>query len=152
MRFVLFIANLGPRVRIALASIVILLLITLVFPFKTTIVPQWSLRVIDQSGSPVARINVTEHWQHYLLEDAGHEELLQTGADGRVSFPERTIRASLLRRFLATLSRFANAGMDAKREPYASVVTWGSPQHSTTVLLYDPEQPLISEVVVHSFR
>ncbi len=152
MRFIPSIPDLEPRVRVALASVMAVLLVTLLYPFKTTIVPEWSLRVVDQTGTPVRTINVTEHWQHYLLESSGHEELRQTGDDGMVNFPDRTIRAGLLRRFVATVASFAREGSHAKRYTHASVVVWGSRDHSTTVAVYNQEQLPPSEIVVHSFK
>ncbi len=145
-----WISRIGPRLRRALAALLLLLLVLLVFPFKTTIVPTWTLRVVDESGTPVRGINVTEHWQHYLLESSGHEDVRQTGTDGRVSFPYRAIRASLLRRLLATIGRFAKSGTEAKREPYASVVVWGSKFHETAVAVYHEERPPQPEILVHT--
>lgn len=152
MRFIPPIFSLSRRVQVGLTVALALCLVTLLFPFKTTIVPEWSLRVVDQTGEAVSAINVTEHWQHYLLESAGHEELRQTAPDGTVSFSERTIRASLLRRLLATLSSLATEGFRAKRGPSASVVIWGSKDHATTVQTYNDKEPPPSEIVVHSFR
>ena len=152
MRFTSLISDLGPRVRIALVSVLAVLLVTLLYPFKTTIVPVWSLRVVDQTGTPVRVINVTEHWQHYLLESSGHEELRQTGDDGMVNFPDRTIRAGLLRRLLATVGRLTKEGTHAKRQSYASVVVWGSKDHSTTVAVYQDNQMPPAEIIAHSLR
>ncbi|MCM3872234.1 MAG: Ig-like domain-containing protein [Pyrinomonadaceae bacterium] len=146
------IPKLGPRLVKVLAAIVLVLAILLIFPFKTIIVPTWTLKVTDESGNPVQGIKVTEHWQHYLLESSGHEDLRQLGTDGRVSFPERTIRASLLRRFQATLSRLDETGDKARSEPYASVVVWGSKTHETAVAVYHPELLPQSEIVVHTTR
>ena len=150
MRFIQSISGLGPRSRKAIAGALILLLVTLLYPFKTTIVPDWQLRVIDETGAPVRAIKVTEHWQHYLLESSAHEDLQQTGDDGSVKFPDRAIRASLLRRLLATIVRLTKSGTRAKREPYASVVVWGSNSHETAVAVYNEEQSPQSEVVVHT--
>jgi hypothetical protein len=145
-----WISKIGPRLRRALAAFLLLLLILLVFPYKTIIVPPWTLRVVDESGAAVRGINVTEHWQHYLLESSGHEDVRQTGADGHVSFPERTIRASLLGRFLATIVRLTKSGTESKREPYASMVVWGSKVHETAVAVYNEGQSPQSEIVVHT--
>jgi len=145
-----WISKIGPRLRKALAALSLLLLLLLIFPFKTIIVPTWDLRVVDQSGNPVPGINVTEHWQHYLLESSGNEDVRKAGSDGRASFPERTIRASLLRRFLATMGRLPKSGIKAKREPYASVVVWGSKSHETAVAVYNEERPPPSEIVAHT--
>ena len=150
MRFIQRISDLGPRFWKAVAAVLIVLLVTLIYPFKTTVVPEWQLRVVDETGAPVRAINVTEHWQHYLLESAAHEELLQTGNDGSVKFPNRAVRASLLRRLLATLDRLDKTGTEAKREPYASVVVWGSKFHETAVAVYHKEQLPQAEIVVHT--
>jgi len=145
-----WIPKIEPRVRRVLVVLLLLLAVLLLFPFKTTIVPDWPLRVVDQSGTSVPGIKVTQHWQHYLLESTGHEEVRQAGDDGRVSFPERTIRASLLRRFLATVIRLTKSGTQAKRDPYASLVVWGSKFHETAVAVYHEEQSPQPQVVVHT--
>lgn len=141
--------NIGPRLGKALAGLSLLVLILLIFPFKTTVVPNWKLRVVDQSGNPVPMINVTQHWQHYLLESSGTEDLRKSGSDGLVDFPERTIRASALRRFVETLARLPKSGAKAKREPYGSVVVWGSKTHETAVAVYNEGEQPQSEIVVH---
>lgn len=142
-----WIFKIDPRLRRVLAALLVLLLLFLVFPFKTTIVPTWTLKVVDETGAAVRGINVTEHWQHYLIESSAHEDLRQTDEKGQVSFPERSIRVSLLRRFLATIGRLGKRGTEAKREPYASVVVWGSKAHETEVAVYNEERPP-SEIVV----
>lgn len=150
MRFIQRISDLGPRFWKAVAAALVLLLAILIYPFKTTVVPDWQLRVVDEMGAPVRGINVTEHWQHYLLESTAHEELQRTGNDGIVKFPDRAIRASLLRRLLATLDRLDETGSKAKSEPYASVVVWGSKLHETGVAVYHLEQAPQAEIVVHT--
>jgi hypothetical protein len=150
MRFSQRIKDLGQRFWKAVAAVLILLLLILVYPFKTIVVPEWNLRVVDETGTPVRAINVTEHWQHYMFEREGHEELRQSGDDGMVKFPDRAIRASLLRRFAATLARLDKTGPEARSDPYASVVVWGSKSHSVNVAVYHPEQGPQSVVVVHT--
>jgi len=150
MRFTQRIYGLGPRFWKAAAAVLVVLLVILIYPFKTTVVPAWHLRVVDETGAPVPAIKVTEYWQHYLLESAAHEERLQTGNDGTVRFPDRAIRASLLRRWLAMIDRLDETGTNAKSEPHASVVVWGSKSHETAVAVYHPEQSPQSEIVVHT--
>lgn len=124
----------------------------LLFPFKTTIVPEWTLKVVDEEGAAVRDINVTEHWQHFLLESAAHEELQRVGENGAAKFPERTIRASLLRRGLATISRIKSSGWRARRSPAASIVVWGNKDYATTVAVYDPSHLPQSHVTVPSLK
>ena len=141
--------DLGLRFRYALTVVAALLVLGLLYPFQTTIVPNWHLLVLDDAGSPVQEINVTEHWRHYLLEAEGHEEIKRPESDGRVTFPERTIRASLLRRVATTFLKAANSNGRARVDASASVVVWGSKRHETSVAVYRPPDPPDGEISVH---
>ncbi len=140
------------RFRAALGIVLFLLLAVLIYPFQLTIVAAWQLRIIDNTGSPVSEINVTEHWQHWLFEKNAYSDEQRPGMDGHVSFPERTMRTSLLNRLLTTVRRRASEGRQAKLEPAASVVAWGSKDHETTVAVYRKGEMLPSQIVVHSLR
>ena len=142
------IAELRKRYRILLWPLVLLLVITL-YPFKTTIVPEWGLRVVDDSYAAVPAIKVTEHWQHYLFDAEAQEDVRTTREDGRVSFPARTMRASLLHRAFATVVKVSRYGERARLNAYASVVVWGSRNHETTVAIYKSPDPPQTEVLVH---
>ena len=130
----------------------LLLFILLFFPFKMAIAPRWRVRVVDDVGVLVRQIKVTEHWQHYLVESEGHEEVRQTDESGRVDFPERSVRASIVSRIINRLTGFASQGTKAKTEPYASIVVWGNRDYETVVAVFEPERPLQSEVLVHRLR
>jgi hypothetical protein len=138
---------LTPRTHKIIAGAILILILILIFPFQTTIVPRWDLRVVDDDGNNVAGSKVTEHWQHNSLEAEGHEELKLTDAEGRVVFPARKIRASLTTRALAPLTKFLREGNRAKFGPYASVVVWGG-NHHTNVAIYEDGQTPPSTVVV----
>ena len=94
-----------PTVLASLCLVLVLLLAFLIYPFQQTIIPAWQLRIIDNHGSPVSEINITEHWQHWLFEKDAHDDLRKPGLDGRVSFPERTMRTSLLNRLVTRVQR-----------------------------------------------
>ena len=132
--------RLDYRLRILVIAAFLIFVVTLLYPFQTTIVPEWNLRIVDDAGAPVREINVTEHWQHYLLESAGHEEVQTTNQDGLVSFGARTIRASVTRRLLARTSKFgSNDSRGAVR--YGAVVVWGKKEYETTVAVYQGDVP-----------
>jgi len=153
MKLIRWISNLwrlGYRVRIALIAPLVLFLITISYPFKTMIVPQWNLRVVDDAGVPVREIRVTEHWQHYPLESSGHEEAQISNQDGLVSFGVRDIRASLVRRLVARMGNFAKQG--ARTDPYGAIVVWGSKDHATTVAVYQGDDFPQSEIRVQRLR
>lgn len=78
--------------------IVIILGVTVLYPFQSTIVPAQNVLVVTEDWRPIEDASVRQIWQHYSLESRSHEEDLRTGPDGRLTFPRRTIRASLLRR------------------------------------------------------
>ena len=117
-----------------------------------TTAPRWRLRVIDDAGTVVRNIKVTEHWQHYLVESEGHEEVRQTNESGLVDFPERTVQASIVSRGLGRLERFGSLGAPARSGPYASIVVWGSRDYETVVAVHESEATLPGEVVVHRQR
>jgi hypothetical protein len=141
MKVIQWITKLSPRWRKALVSALLVLLIILLYPFKTTTVPEWNLRILDDRGAAVQGIKVTEHWQNYLLEASGHEDQRTTNEEGHVGFPARTIRASLLGRLVARIGKLGSHGVQGRIDPYGSVVVWGSKNHATTVAVH-PEGEL----------
>ena len=91
---------------------------------------------------------MTEHWQHYLIESEGHEDMRKTDAAGIVDFPARKVRASLVTRAVDFGLNLLNQGKSAKFEPYASLVVWGSQEYDTAVASYTPDsQPQTSVIV-----
>jgi hypothetical protein len=137
------------RWRAWLAGAVLLVLIILLYPFQSTIVPRWRIRILDESGEQVSGINVTQHWQHYLIESEGHEEARKTDANGVVDFPARTVRAGLITRLVDAAMNLISQGRAAKFGPYGSLVVWGSRDFETAVATYQPGTPPQPEVIVH---
>lgn len=140
--------ELPRRWQLWLAGAVVLLLVLLLFPFKSTIVPRWRVHLVDEAGSKIAGINVTEHWQHYLIQSAGSEDARRTDELGVVDFPERTVRASLVIRFVDVVINLTTQGSKAKFGPYGSLVVWGSREYDTVVVIYNPSAALQTEIVV----
>jgi len=140
------------RFRIIVICASAIVLVTLLYPFETTTVPQWNLRILDDGGAPVREINVTEHWQNYLLESEGNEEAQTTNQDGLVSFGARTIRASVARRLFSRLNKSGNYSNRGKPIRYGAVVVWGSKSYETTVAVYPGEGTPQLEVSVKRLR
>lgn len=137
------------RFRIVLVVGLVLILTVLFFPYKTTTVPEWNLRIVDDGGTPVREINVTEHWQDYPLELSGNEEAKRTDSNGTARFDPRTIRASLARRLFA---RVTKPGDRAQTVPYGAIVVWGSKEHATTVAVYSGTEAPQPEIRVQRLR
>lgn len=127
------------RFRIIVIAGSVLILVIFLYPFETTTVPQWNLRVLDEAGAPVREINVTEHWQNYLLESEGHEEAQTTNQDGLVSFRARTIRAGIAGRLFARIRKLGSYDNSGRPILYGAVVVWGSKSYETTVAVYPGE-------------
>ncbi len=68
------------------------------YPYRSTVVPQWRLQLIDEMGNGVPNTGVRQVWRDYSLEWGDHEEDFVTDANGYVTFPERTVRATILHR------------------------------------------------------
>lgn len=140
------------RFRIIVIAASVLILVIFLYPFQTTTVPQWNLRIVDDAGAPVREINVTEHWQNYLLETGGHEEAQTTNQDGLVSFGERGIRASIAGRLFARISKFGKYENRGRPILYGAVVVWGNKSYETTVAVYPGEGAPQTEVRVQRLR
>ena len=145
-----------PRpVRMALATVLGILVLLLIFPFKTVVVPSWPVRVVDETGRPIPGIYVTEHWQHYMLDDYGQEEMRSTDSYGAVEFSERSIRSSVVQRLWTSVSKFAREGFLGRWDCYGSVVVWGSREHSTTTAVLQegsvpPEKIVVKRTFTYS--
>jgi hypothetical protein len=142
---------LGYRFRIALTIALVLFLVIFLYPYQTTTVPQWNLRVVDDSGAPVALVNVTEHWQHHPLDSSGHQEVQTTSDDGLVTFGRRSIRASLARRLFARIN-IARRAERGRTEPYGAVVVWGNKAYATNVEVYQGKDLPQAEIRMQRLR
>lgn len=97
----------------------------LLYPFQSTTVPSQSVLVVTEDWRPVQGAGVRQSWQNYSIEAYGHEEDLLTDADGRVSFPRRTVRASLLRRALRPVANVITQGVHAGFGVHTDIIPLG---------------------------
>ena len=99
--------------RKPLIVVIVSLSILLLYPFKTTLVPEQRVLVVTRDLHPIRNILVRQIWQDYSLETRGHEEDLPTDMNGRVTFPTRTIRTRLLMRIFGPLRSVLGQGVHA---------------------------------------
>jgi hypothetical protein len=155
MRFIQMISDQWRSRKLVRTGVIVALVVFLVaflYPWETTVIPQWNVRVVDDDGAVVREINVTEHWQNYLLESEGHEEAKTTNEDGEVSFAARNIRAGVARRLFAWITKLGNPGNPSRPIRYGSLVVWGSRSYETTVAVYAGEGSPQTEVRVQRLR
>ena len=124
-----------------MASFVLLLF----YPFETTVVPEWTIRVVDETIKPVPNVVVREQWRNHSVEFHGHNEDRITDNEGYVSFPRRTVRASLMFRVVGRAVMALN--IHGESGPKASTLVLGSYLTSSDSD-YSPEKPLPEVIVV----
>lgn len=115
----------------------------LLYPFQTTVVPDWKVRIVDEAGNPISSFRVREVWQHYTIESTSHQEDLITDGEGYVTFPKRTVRGSLLVRIGRPMVNVLNVHASFGPKAYVSVL-----DDQTVPQLFSPGQPLTTQVVV----
>jgi hypothetical protein len=98
----------------------------LFYPFESAVIPTWKLQVVDVNENACRDMSVTQSWGHYslYLDGGGGSDDRFTDINGYVEFPERTIRASLLRRtivpVIAHILAIAHGGGGADGAVWAS--------------------------------
>ncbi len=91
----------------------LVLAVVLLYPFKSTVVPEQNVVVATEDWRPIEGARVRQSWQNYSIEGDGHEEDVFTDNNGRVSFPRRTIRASLAWRVVGPVVNVITQGVHA---------------------------------------
>lgn len=145
----LLVPDVRRRVFIVLI-IAVLVLVGVVYPFESTVVPAWSIRVIDEAGRPYAGMEVSQAWKHDSLELEGGEnmETRSTDASGYVEFPDRTLRLSLVSRFFRMAFTRAAKLLHGSTGIHARVAATG-PQGYKSVE-YVPGKPPPEQLVLPS--
>jgi hypothetical protein len=103
-----------PRRRSRNFIIIGVIAFVLLFPYKTTIVPEWKLRAVNKNGEPLPHTGFRQSWDNYSYDIHGME--FREGDDnGYVVLPERAFYAPLiyriLRSALAYLMLFAHGSI-----------------------------------------
>jgi hypothetical protein len=97
----------------------------LLFPFKQTIAPEWTIYTLDADRRPLANITVREVWQQFSLENEGQEEDRLTDSSGRVQFPGRNLRSGIGQRLIGCLKQVTMAGVHASCGANSYLVAFG---------------------------
>jgi hypothetical protein len=128
----------------AVSLVSVFLLLLLFYPFQTTVVPQWRIGVVDDSGNAVKGVGVKQGWRHHSAEIRRHEETFVTDQEGYVTFPRRTVRAGLLIRAVGQM--ISAVHVHGRSGPYAFVDVIGP--YSLGNAEYSPGKPLPTTITV----
>lgn len=75
------------------------------YPVRTTDVPLWKLRVVNEEGIPYTGKEVTQAWKNYTVEtEPGQNfDVRVSDENGYVEFPERKTSANVWKRLMLTI-------------------------------------------------
>jgi hypothetical protein len=133
--------------------IVIILLVVLLVPFPTVVVPTWKVRIADTTGRACSNQRVDTSWGHYtinVLGNAFNSETKFTDPDGYVEFPTRTIWSPLVWRLVAPLISGILNLMHGGGGIYATIDTDDKADKTKAWISWRPGEPLPSEIVVNA--
>jgi hypothetical protein len=132
---------------LVLSIILAVMVALLLYPFESTVVPQWRLRCLDQAGNSVRGVRLRESWSDYSVESHEHTEDLSTDADGYVTFPRRTVKANLVVR-IARKAFIAIVPHQGEGHSAAYILVFGDYSAVHDVPFYVPGRPLATQIVV----
>lgn len=141
----------SQRSRLYGEMILALCVVTLMLHFinyESTTVPEWKIRVVNTQDDPVTRAEVYQTWKYYSLEpsDTFNRDVRVTDENGYVAFPQRTVKASLLRRVLAFVGEKVNINPHTSFGPHSHISL--SQGGTTYAADYTEGQALPSEIIV----
>lgn len=138
------------RLKLSIAVAVVLTAIVLValLPFETIVVPEWSVKVLDEHDNPVSGVAVRESWGDLSIEPDQHEELRVSDTNGNLSFPVRTVKASVLQRVVRkTINLLKPHGQS--EGPTAYLLVSGPYKPATSEPYYQPGKSMAPVIIVH---
>jgi hypothetical protein len=126
-------------------ALIACLVVLLAYPFDTTVVPEWKIRIVDETSKPVPNVVVREQWRNHSVEFHGHHEDRKTDSEGYVSFPRRTVRAPLIFRVAGRAVVALNVHGESGPKALALVL---GPYLTSSAPDYSPEKPSPEVIVV----
>lgn len=89
--------GMAPELKVltCMAAAVVLVLGLLVYPFEQSIVPAWSVQVVDENNHPLVGVDVQQEWGQFGPHEMAWADSRVSGVDGWIDFPERVVEAPL---------------------------------------------------------
>ena len=138
-----------PRKRILISSAI--LAVVVLFPWKSTIAPDLSVRVFDEAGNPASDVVVRQDWEYFSIGSQKHKEHSKTDENGYATFPKRSVRTNLLSKMLSTGLEVSTAG---HYDVDAHVMIWayGNDPHVWSFVNYQEDGPTSLEIRLQRFN
>jgi hypothetical protein len=122
----------------------LVILVLLLIPIRTTVAPEWPIRILDDSGKPVSGAMVRQVWVHAGADAKRHEAVLRTDQAGSVTLPARKVKANSLQRAVNTLRAWSVASEHTIRGRSAVVYVWKPGYTNESANLVPGERPASS--------
>src|SRR5436309_9941035 len=113
--------------------IVLFIMCVALYPAEVTMAPPFKVKAVDSSERPLTRLDVTEYWEDYSLEQYGRAESLRTDENGCVQFPARTLKASVRSSVAGCIRSFGKYGVHASCGSHYDI-TAGNETDGTAVM------------------
>jgi hypothetical protein len=117
-----------------------------ILPVESTVVPQWKVRVVDESGKAVAGVGIREVWGDLSIELSQHVEERISDDRGNLVFPARTLRANLVQRVIRKTINSLN--VHGSEGPTAYLLVLAPYKPAASEPYYQPGRALESVIVV----
>ena len=144
--------NSTSRVKTELRGLLLIFIgVIMIFPFESPVVPAWKIQVVDEAGHPIGGIGVRQSWNNYSVGHIGQSEDSVTDDNGYVTFPARTIRASLLRGLTYPIFNLL-CGPHASWGPSSDVLVLVHDENKLGDAEWSPGKPLPEQAVVRTMR
>jgi hypothetical protein len=133
----------------SLILIVVFLIALFVPVIPVNVVPEWELRLIDESGQPVPNVRVEQWWKDYSLEFwrwPHSEESMPSNEEGVIRLPARNILVSISQIIAAKIvDVLTSISPHASYGPHSFLVCQGSVNCSAR---YQPGEDMPKVIVV----
>lgn len=134
--------------RYLIPAVLCFVVAAMFYPITSTVVPTWRVHVVDVNGLACQNMRVTQSWGHYSLYLGGNSnsQCRLTDSSGYVLFPQREVRARLLRRLFVPV--IAHILVIAHGSVGADAAVWAVGIKDVAWLSYKPGKPLPDEMRV----
>ena len=124
-----------PKFFLALLAVAVLVL--MLVPWSTTVVPAARVQVFDETGKPAAGVRVEQEWQFFASNSDLERATSTTDAAGYVALPKRTVRISLATRAVGYARTLLPLICGYEYGPFGSIKAYGSDSRAYDVVVYD---------------
>jgi hypothetical protein len=101
------------RSRTLVVGAAALVLAAVLYPAQVTVVPPYTVRVLDADGLPFRGIRVKQSWQEFSVQSGWRDDALTANGEGYARFPARHVRASVSKKVIGCIHQFREYGAHA---------------------------------------